>query len=172
MDDLVIQKRDRDLVIATHGRSLFVLDDIRPLEALTQETTGQDAYLFPPRPAFGTNMLPAWVEEEGTTGVYRGANPPDGALITFFVKEFTGEPVKIAVTNAGKQAVANLTAPGTPGFGRVAWDLKMSKEFLTEYGGQGAKFVRPGEYELTLTHGKTKQSQKLKVEIAEGLETR
>ncbi len=172
VDDLVIQKRDRDLVIATHGRSLFVLDDIRPLEELTQETTGQDAYLFPPRPAFGTNMLPAWVEEEGMTGVYRGANPPDGALITFFVKEFTGEPVKIAITNAAKQAVASLTAPGTPGFGRVVWDLKMSKEFLTEYGGQGAKFLRPGEYELTLTHGKTKQSQKLKVEIAEGLETR
>ena len=52
------------------------------------------------------------------------------------------------------------------------WDLKLSKEFLTEYGGEGDKFVRPGEYEVTLTHGKTKQTQKLKVEIAKGIETR
>jgi len=172
VDDLVIQARDHDLVIATHGRSLFIVDDIRPLEELTTELAGQDAYLFQPRPAFGTNLLPGWVESEGTTGIYRGANPPDGAIISFHVKEYTGEPVKITITNAAKQTVASLTSPGTPGFGRVAWDLRMSKEFLTEYGGEGTKFVRPGEYEVTLAHGKTTQSQKLKVEVAQGLETR
>jgi hypothetical protein len=68
--------------------------------------------------------------------------------------------------------VASLTSPGTPWFGRLVWDLKLSKEFLTDYGGEGGKFVRPGDYEVTLTHGKTKQTQKLKVEIAKGLETR
>ena len=172
VDDIVIQARDHDLVIATHGRSLFVVDDIRPLEDLSAEIAGQDAYLFPPRPAFGTNLLPGWVDDDGTTGVYRGANPPDGALISFYVKEYTGDPVKVTITNAAKETVASLTSPGTPGFGRVVWDLKMSKEFLTDYGGEGAKFVRPGEYEVALMHGKTKQTQKVKVEIAKGLETR
>lgn len=172
VDDLVIQARDADLVIATHGRSLYILDDIRPLEELTVANAGQDAWLFPPRPAFGTNLLPGWVESEGTSGIYRGANPPDGAILTFYVKEYTGEPVKIEIANAAKETVASLTAPGTPGFGRLVWDLKMSKEFLTEYGGEGAKFVRPGEYEVRLTHGKTKQTQQLKVEVAQGLETR
>ena len=172
VDDVVIQARDHDLVVATHGRSLYVVDDIRPLEELTAEAAGEDAHLFTPRSTFGTNMLPGWTDDEGTTGIYRGANPPDGALITFYVKEYTGDPVKIAITNAAKDTVATLSSPGTPGFGRVVWDLKLSKEFLTQYGGEGEKFVRPGEYEVTLTHGKTKQTQKLKVEIAKGIETR
>jgi photosystem II stability/assembly factor-like uncharacterized protein len=172
VDDLAVQARDHDLVIATHGRSLYVVDDIRPLEDLSPDVTGQDAFLFPVRPAFGTNLLPGWVEQEGSAGVFRGANPPDGAILTFYVKEFTGEPVKIAIANEAKEMIANLSAPGTPGFGRVAWDLKMSKEFLTDYGGEGARFVRAGEYEVTLTHGATRQVQKVKVEVARGLETR
>jgi len=139
---------------------------------LTTEAAGEDAHLFAPRPAFGTNLLPGWTDDEGTAGIYRGTNPPEGALIGFWVKEYTGDPVKISIANAAKEPVANLSAAGTPGFGRVVWDLKLSKEFLTEYGGEGAKFVKPGEYEVTLTHGKTKVTAKLKVEIAKGLETR
>ena len=172
VDDIVIQPREHDLVVATHGRSLYIVDDIRPLEGLTADAARQDAVLFAPRAAFGTNLLPAWVDNEGTVGIYRGANPPEGALISFHVKEYTGDPVKISIVNAAKEPVANLTSPGTPGFGRVVWDLKLSKEFLVEYGGEGSKFVKPGEYEVTLEHGKTKQTEKLKVEIAKGIETR
>jgi hypothetical protein len=100
VDDVVIQARDHDLVVATHGRSIYVVDDIRPLEELTAEAAGEDAHLFAPRPAFGTNLLPGWADDEGTVGIYRGANPPDGALLTFYVKEYTGDPVKLTVTNA------------------------------------------------------------------------
>jgi hypothetical protein len=172
VDDIVIQARDRHLVIATYGRSLYVVDDSRPLEGLTTEAAGEDAHLFAPRPAFGTSLLPGWADDEGTTAIYRRANPPEGAPLSFWVKEYTGEPVKITITNSAKETVASLTSPGTPGFGRVVWDLKLSKEFLTDYGGEGGKSVRPGEYEVTLTHGKTKQTQKLKVDIAKGIETR
>ena len=162
--DLVIHPRDADMVIATHGRSLYIVDDIRPLEELTADVQAKDAYLFPPRPAFGFEPLPGYVESEGSA-VYRGANPPAGAILTAYVKQYTGEPVKVSIANAAGIPVANLTLPGTPGLNRVTWDLKPTKDVLTEYGGEGAKFVRPGEYELTLTHGKTKQSQKLKIEI-------
>jgi hypothetical protein len=69
--------------------------------------------------------------------------------------------------------VANLSAPGTPGFGRVVWDLRPTKDVLTEYGGEGGdKFLPSGDYTVTMTLGKTKAKQTLKVTIASGIETR
>ena len=68
--------------------------------------------------------------------------------------------------------MAKLKLVGTPGINRFSWDLKPTKDLLTEYGGEGQKFVRPGEYTVTLKYGKTTATQKVKVEIAPGLETR
>ena len=65
-----------------------------------------------------------------------------------------------------------LYAESQGGFSRFVWDLKPSKELLNEYGGEGQKFVAPGEYEVTLTFGQTKGTQKVRVEIAKDLETR
>ncbi|WP_218082086.1 WD40/YVTN/BNR-like repeat-containing protein [Anthocerotibacter panamensis] len=171
VDDLVIHPRDLDLVIATHGRSLYVLDDLRPLEELTPAVQAKAVYLFTPRPAYGFYPLPGFKDSNGSA-VFRGENPPTGALLSFYVKSFTGEPVDLAITNAQGQPVANLSAPGTPGLQRVTWDLKPTKDLLTEYGGEGQKFVKSGEYTITLTYGKTTQTQKLQVAIAPGIETR
>jgi hypothetical protein len=169
--DLKIHPRDLDLVIATHGRSLYIVDDIRPLEGLTEAVQAKAAFLFAPRPAFGFYLLPGWVEYGGGA-VFRGANPPEGAILNVHVREYTGDPIKIEVKNAEGQTVANLTAPGTPGFSRLVWDLKPTKDLLSEYGGEGQKFVRAGDYDVTLSFGKVKQTEKLKVEIAQGIETR
>ena len=68
--------------------------------------------------------------------------------------------------------VANLTGAGAPGFNRVSWDLKPTKDLLTEYGGQGSLFLPAGEYTVTLTHGDAKDERKLKVDVAPGIETR
>ncbi|MDD8017327.1 MAG: hypothetical protein PHP42_03020 [Bacteroidota bacterium] len=171
VDDIVIHPRERDLVIATHGRSLFILDDIRPLEELVDSVQTKDVHLFTPRNAFGTNLFSGWMESSGTT-IFRGANPPQGALINYYIKEFTGEAVTIAISNSADQVVANLTGTNTPGVNRVVWELKMTKDLLTEYGGEGQFFVRPGEYTITLTYGKLTQKQKIKVDIAAGLETK
>lgn len=171
VDDLKIHPRERDLVIATHGRSLFVIDDIRALEELTPEVRAAAGHLFPPRPAFGRPLLPGWAENAGSA-YFRGENPPEGAMFTVWIREFTGEPAKISVTSAQGQPVANLTVPGTPGLSRVSWDLRPTKDVLTEYGGEGPRFVRPGEYEVQLTVGSVVSKQKLLVSIAEGVETR
>ena len=85
---------------------------------------------------------------------------------------FTGDPISLAIAGPDGRPIANLTAPGVPGFSRVVWDLKPGKDVLNDYGGEGQKFVRPGEYEVTLTFGKTTQKEKVKVDIAKGLETR
>ncbi len=147
------------------------MDDIRPLEQLTPETQAKPAFLFPVRPAYGYYPYDGWVESSGGA-VYRGANPPVGALISYFVKEFTGETVKISIANSEGRAVANLSAPGNPGIGRVVWDLKPTKDLLNDYGGQGQKFFASGDYKVTLTYGKTREVQDLHVSIAPGIETR
>lgn len=171
VDDIVIHPRDLDLVIATHGRSLFIVDDISPLENFADSIRQKDAHMFATRPATGFYPLPGFSDWNGTA-TFRGANPPEGAVINYWVKEYTGEPVKIAITNAAGQPVANLTGPGTPGFNRIVWDLRLSKEFLTDYGGEGQKFVKGGEYTFTMNYGKSKQTQKPMIAIAPGIETR
>ncbi len=171
VDDLLVQPRDHDLAIATHGRSLYIIDDIHPLEDFTPEVQRSSAYLFPPRAAFGSYSLEGTNDWDGAY-VYRGANPPDGVMINVYVKEFTGETPKISITNPKGEPVANLSIAGTPGINRAVWDLKTAKEFLNDYGGEGQKFVSPGDYTVTLTYGKVKQTQKLHVDIAAGIETR
>jgi hypothetical protein len=171
VDDILVHPRDNDLVVATHGRSLYVLDDLRALQELTPEVRARDAHLFPPRPALAVHLMEGFADWAGSA-VFRGQNPPEGAILTWWVKEYTGDPVKIAVKTAAGVPVANLTAVGAPGLHRTSWDLKPTKDLLTEYGGEGARFVPAGEYTVTLTHGKTKHEQKLKVEVAPGVETR
>jgi photosystem II stability/assembly factor-like uncharacterized protein len=171
VDDIQVQPRDGDLVAATHGRSVYVIDDVRPLQELTPEVRAKAAHLFPVRPATATNLMPGFADSNGAA-VYRGENPPEGAILTFWIKEYTGDPVKIAIASATDQPVANLSAPGVPGLGRVVWDLKPTKDVLTEYGGEGQKFVPTGDYKVTLSYGSAKETQTVKVEVAPGVETR
>jgi len=102
-----------------------------------------------------------------------GENPPEGALLTFWVKEFTGDEVKIAITNSAGQPVANLKAGGTPGFNRVSWDLRPTEDVRIKYGGDDPKkFVPGGDYTAELSYGREKMKQIFRVEIAEGIVTR
>jgi photosystem II stability/assembly factor-like uncharacterized protein len=171
IDDLAIHPRDADLVIATHGRSLFIVDDIRPLQMLTPETQKDEATLFPVRPAQGIYKMPGFADWNGK-GVFRGENPPDGALITFYVREFNGEQAKVKISNADGQPIAKYKVTAAPGFNRFSWDLRPTPDMLSEYGGEGRKFIRSGEYAVSFSYGKAKQEQKVKVEIAPGIETR
>ncbi|MBL8111987.1 MAG: hypothetical protein JNK60_03820 [Acidobacteria bacterium] len=170
VDDLVIHPDERDLVVATHGRSLYVLDDAAPLLSFPPSQTA--AHLFPPREATAAYLLPGSGEWTGK-GEFRGENPPEGAPLTFWLAERTGDDVKIAIRNAAGQTVANLKAPSVPGFSRVWWDLRPTKDVLAEYGSEGReKFVRPGDYTVTLTSGSSTSKQTLKVSVLPGIETR
>ncbi len=172
VDDILVHARDHDLVIATHGRSLYILDDAAPLAQTSPEVVAREAHLFAPRPARGAHLLPGFSEWAGTTGAYRGANPPEGAILSYWVKDDTGDPVKIAIEGPGDKPVANLTGSSRAGINRVNWDLVPTKDLLNEYGGEGKKLVPAGEYKVTLTYGKAKSEQTLKVEVVPGVETR
>jgi hypothetical protein len=171
VDDILIHPRDADLVIATHGRSLYVVDDIRALHELNAEVAAKDAHIFTPPAAQGIHLLPGFGDWNGA-GVFRGENPPEGALITFYLKSFQGETAEVKITNAQDQPVAKFKLAGTPGINRFNWDLKPTKDVLTEYGGEGQKFVRAGEYTIALKYGNATATQRVKVEIAAGIETR
>ncbi|MEY2557531.1 MAG: hypothetical protein QOE34_956 [Verrucomicrobiota bacterium] len=172
VDDLQIHPRTNDLVIATHGRSIGILDDTRPLRELTPEIAAKPAHLFSVPNAMGAYVTPGFAEWNGK-GVYRGQNPPEGALFTVWVKEFTGDEIKISITNAAGQPVANLKAPGVMGMTRLNWDLRPTEDVLTKYGGEDPKKLYPsGDYTAELSYGKTKMKQTFHVDIAEGINTR
>ena len=94
-------------------------------------------------------------------------------MLTFWVKDFTGDEVKIAITNSAGQPVANLKAAGAPGLGRVNWDLRPTEDVRTEYGGDDPKRLLPaGDYNAELTFGPNKVKQSFHVDLAEGITPR
>ncbi|HTQ85885.1 MAG TPA: hypothetical protein VMI93_06710, partial [Candidatus Solibacter sp.] len=107
VDDILVHPRERDLVLATHGRSLYIVDDIRALEEMTADVEAKEAYLFPPRAGFGRHLLPSFVDWGGKA-VFAGENPPEGTLLTFYVKELNGEPARVKITNGEGQTVVKM----------------------------------------------------------------
>lgn len=172
VDDVQIHPRTSDLVIATHGRSIAIIDDSIPFREFTPEIAATPSHLFSVRSVTARYLQPGFVDSNGK-GIYRGENPAEGALFTVWVREFTGDEIKIAVTNSAGQPVANLKAPGAPGFTRVNWDLRPTKDVRVEYGGEKPeRFVAAGDYTAELTFGTTKVKQNFHVDLAEGITPR
>jgi photosystem II stability/assembly factor-like uncharacterized protein len=171
VDDIVIHPRDRDLVIATHGRSIYIIDDIRPLEEFHDSVKAKARNFIKPRNAEGFELLPG-TSDWGGVGRFSGANPPTGAILNYWIREYNGDGVSFSVKNPAGETVASVSGPGSAGFNRVTWDLKMSADLLSSYGGEGQKFVAPGEYTITFSYGKVSQSRTIRLTMAPGLETR
>jgi photosystem II stability/assembly factor-like uncharacterized protein len=172
VDDLQVHPRTADLAIGTHGRSIAILDDTVPFRELTPEIAAKPAHLFSVRSVTGAYLSAGYADSNGK-GVYRGTNPPEGALFTVWVKDFTGEEIKIAVTKSTGQPVANLKAPGAPGFTRLNWDLRPTKDVSIEYGGDDPKRLLPaGDYTAELSFGSLKMKQNFHVDLAEGITPR
>ncbi len=89
--DLTIQRRESDLVVGTHGRGVFVLDDIAPLREMGQEglakVLAEPLHLFPIPDAQQHEVAQGASSRFPGSGEYRGENPPYGALITFSVDQ-------------------------------------------------------------------------------------
>ncbi len=109
--DLVI--KDEDIVVGTHGRSFWILDDITPLRQLTSAVTSSDVHLFAPRPAWRVrwNMntdTPLPPEEPA------GQNPPDGAIINYWLKGTASGPVTLAIVDAADRVVRTYSTADAP----------------------------------------------------------
>lgn len=171
VDDLKIHPREADLVIATHGRSLYILDDTRALRELTPDVLAKAAHLFSIRPARGRYLLPG-LENEAGKGWFKGENPAEGALLTVWIRDFTGEKLTVTIANAAGQTAAKFEQVASPGLTRFNWDLRLGKDYRVEYGGdQGDRFAPPGDYTAELSHRESKVKQTFQVTIEEGIPT-
>jgi len=163
-DDIQIHPRDHDLIVGTHGRSIYLLDDIVALEELTPAVRDSAAWLFSIRPA-----QPFWkAQESGLWGqnFYVADNPPAGAYIDFYLKSYSADDVSIAIADSvSGTEVAKLTAPGNPGLNRVMWDLRPKESLRTAGPGEPTEYVKPGTYTVTMSvAGKTLKRSLIVVE--------
>ena len=117
-----IDVHGNDVVIATHGRAFWIMDDITPLEQLTPDVTAADAHLFPPRPAY--RFRPVANNVGPTDDQTAGRNPPYGASINYWLKAPAAGGVSLTIQDASGQTVRTLHGPGQAGLNRVWWDLR------------------------------------------------
>lgn len=116
--DLVVHPREHDLVIATHGRSIYVVDDIRPLRSLTPEIMAKPLHLFPIPAAQQYRQRQGAGERFPGDTEFRGENRPYGALITFTVADPTLPHPDPEVERARPPRPTPTPAPGTERPGR------------------------------------------------------
>ncbi len=123
--DLRIHPRDHDLIAATHGRSMWVVN-IAPLEQLSETALGSQAYLFQPVTAWQYNSSPddAMIGGGGGGGQMRfqSISIPYGAEIVYRVAPGAGgKPARISIVDAGGDTLRSLTGSSSSGLQRVYW---------------------------------------------------
>ena len=170
--DIQIHPRDKDLVIGTHGRGVWIIDDIRCLEAMP-ESMNNAPLLFPVKAATLFSLRNS-VEDYSDPG-FAAPNPPYGACLTFYLKDKPGATDKLTLTildAQGKEVRVLKTTPDK-GINRVNWDLR---ESAPETGnrrsdddddyfmmGGGGPWALLGEYKIILDLNGRKTEQKLEV---------
>jgi photosystem II stability/assembly factor-like uncharacterized protein len=160
VDDLVIHPRDNDLVVGTHGRSIYVLDDISPLSGATPEVMAADLHLFPSRPA---TIVQRWKHESySAQRAFVGPNPPFGAILTYYVETAANAPAAISIRDASGALVRELEGKAEAGFNRVVWDLRSSAPATLT--GQRGPFVLPGAYTVTVRVGGRESTATAKID--------
>jgi photosystem II stability/assembly factor-like uncharacterized protein len=174
--DLVIHPRENDLILGTHGRGIWILDDITPLEKLTPAVLASDWQLFPVKPALLFNQADPY--GGGSRGVgdqadrlYAAPNPPVGAVISYYLKQDIprDRTATITVVDAAGGVVRELDAAKKAGIHRAVWDLRLPPPYTVPrppgsaageepgggfFGGTPrGPFVLPGPYKARLKIG-------------------
>ncbi len=166
-----LQFKNHDLVVATHGRGVFVLDDIRPIEEMDSAIAKQTFHLF--TPSEGTEFL-SWNRGEGAEPSYTAPNAPNGTVLDYFLKDMLKTtpaekaahhtPVKIVVTDMNGNPVATHYGPAKQGVNRFVWNMRydgptpLDFQHLPPYAkaagfGNIGPLVLPGSYKVAVTAG-------------------
>jgi photosystem II stability/assembly factor-like uncharacterized protein len=162
VDDIQIHSRDNAMVLATHGRSIWVLDDLSPLERAADSILASDIHLFDVAPATHFRLY----NRKGNIGHkwFTAPNPPYGAVINYYLKDKPKDDVKITITNSAGTVVRDLKGPKEAGLSRVVWDLRLNSPAPPPEGageGAGGGFfgqsrgprVQPGNYNIKIVAG-------------------
>jgi photosystem II stability/assembly factor-like uncharacterized protein len=122
---IAVHERFHDLVLATYGRGFWILDDITPLEQLTPDVLGANAYLFRPRDAYRFRLTTQPNPDENHINDPNvGQNPPYGADINYFLKSAPEGDVRVVIQDAAGHTLRTLKGTKEPGINRVWWDLR------------------------------------------------
>ena len=183
--DLVV--KDDDLVVATHGRSFWILDDVTPLRQVNAQSVQPDVILYQPQTALRLHY-PEEVDKRQPVG----DNPPSGAIIDYYFKTAPKEEVSLEILDASGKVVRHLsskekkegeqppewpdrverakTIPANEGMNRFAWDLRYDDPIQIPgafYSGSGPKgpLAPPGDYQVKLTVGSKSQTAPLHLAI-------
>ena len=179
--DLVIHPRESDVIVGTHGRGIWVMDDITSLQQATPEVLASEAHLFENKVA--TQWLR--INPQGTGGslAFRGENPPrNTAFIGYFLGESASGNVDFEISDITGENIRRLSIPAEPGIGKLAWnmrfDLTPEQQRLAQQGrGRGGRgggrgrgrggfqgtLASPGEYLIKMTVNGTTYTGKIKI---------
>ena len=167
--DMVIHPRENDLVVGTHGRGIWILENLGVLEGLSPDALAAPLHLFSSRSAMQFQRFNRGRGSRGTA-YYNAPNPPDGVTLDFRVSEELAagdDPMTLTIVDAAGETVRRLLVPqSAPGLHRLVWDMRHDPTWVAPEGqddgggffggGQGTvigPWVLPGEYEARLAVG-------------------
>jgi photosystem II stability/assembly factor-like uncharacterized protein len=170
--DIAVQPRDGDLVLATHGRGIWIIDDLSPLRALAADTLAKTVTFLPTRPVQqrmgGTG---GWVEGDAT---FVGQNAPSGAAVTYYQKtRHTYGRLKLEVLDDKGKLVDTLSPTKRRGINRVEWTMRVKaarapRAAQAAFNATQGPRVVPGTYTVRLTRG----SEVVETKMTIGLDRR
>jgi hypothetical protein len=122
-DDIFIHPRDGDVVVASHGRSLWIADDITPLQQFSPAIAAQDVALFDVRPAIAYIFDFRTDADVGGDKRFEGENPLRGTAISYYLKSAAAGDVKLSVIDGSGRTLCTSTGATSPGIHRLQWTL-------------------------------------------------
>jgi Uncharacterized protein related to plant photosystem II stability/assembly factor len=157
--DIVVHPRNNDLVLGTHGRGIFIVDDISPLRRLNDELLQKDLVLLPTRPTPVTTGH--YGQGFPSTGSYAGPNAPETAVVQYYLKDRlnSGDVTVEIIDNNGK-VLASMPGTKRKGINFVRWDMrtappKAAKGVMVQgefgvYAGFIGQLAMPGTYTVRI----------------------
>jgi photosystem II stability/assembly factor-like uncharacterized protein len=155
--DIAVQSREGDLVLATHGRGIWIIDDISPFRALTPELMSKEAALIAGRPARQYfEAAGGWAEGSET---FRGRNRPSEAMITYYQKSrhIFGD-LKIEIFDQDGKLIDTVPGSKHRGLNRAGWSMRLKAPAVAPAAtalGEATEGPRvlPGTYTVKMTKG-------------------
>ena len=155
--EVQVQPREGDLVIATHGRGIWIIDDLAPLRALSNDLVQKSTAFLPARPVQERmHANGGWVEGDAT---FVGDNPPNGLVATYYLRtRHIYGPLKLEVLDGAGKLVDTITPSKHRGINRVVWNMRVKgprvpRAAQVAFGSSQGPRVVPGTYTLRLTSG-------------------
>jgi photosystem II stability/assembly factor-like uncharacterized protein len=163
--DIAVHPRENDLIIGTHGRGIWIMDDISPLQEFSDDVFNSKMYLFSIRP--DTQFYASVSREAFARPVFSAKNPPYGLTITTYFKDKPEERPEIFITNPAGEKIYEMKIRKKAGLQRNTWNLQYVQKTKdgklvkpTGFGMASLPLASPGEYKIELSVGENTLEKK------------